>query len=366
MTYGGKATKINLGRDKMKAYFFKSKLESNATAKGRVAGTAYSGGAIPHYMHFENFIIDTESLSIAKERIALLKDHLSERVIGHASASVKDHRVEIEGNLSPTIEAAKEVITLANDGFEWEMSVGVYDGYVQENFSGKVNGIEVENATVLRDGVLREVSIVALGADMHTNAKIFNNNSTKEHGMNVKDRKRLAKAFKLATDAEIEEILEKAEEVVAEAEEAQEEVEEVKKEVDQIKQEVDDKDELIESLKARVEELEAALEAIKDEGDAEDREGEIEAALKSKGIELAKEKIKELAKSKESADVFLSTIKSVKVSKSKIDAKFCKKETFDRTGEVTSLREQANQMVKAGNARNFTEAISALVKSKGE
>lgn len=342
----------------MNKFFFKSKLESESTSKGLVAGVAYSGSIIDNYMWYQNFIVDTDTLTIAKDKIALLKDHMAEKVIGHAVATIEENQVKIDGKISKGVEVAQEVITLAEDGFDWEMSIGVYDGHVEEGFSGEVNGQEVENVNVLRNGVLREVSIVALGADMNTNAKIFNKDSTKENEMNAKDRKRLVKAFKLATDAEIEEIVEKAEEIAAEVEEAKTEVEEVK-------EEVNEKDTLIDSLQKRIEELEAALDAINGEAEVEERVEEIEASLKEKGIDLSAEKIKEIAKSEDTAKLFLGTIKEAKVLKAKIDSKFCQKQNFEKSENTKNLREQAAEMVKLGTARNFIEAISSLV-GKGE
>lgn len=346
--------------------FLRSNVSIDAVSRGEITGLAYSGSPINEYWGLKNFIVDTESLTVLKNKVALLKDHYAEKVIGHAIASIENYQVIIDGKLSQSVEAAKEVIALANDGFEWELSIGVYDGYLQENFTGEVNGILVENANVLRDGVLREVSVVALGADSNTNATILKEQKfIKENGMK-KNLGKLKRVFKLQADADIEEIVEKAEEAIEKIEEIEAEIEEAKEEVAEIEAEVDSRDAEIEKLKERIAELESALDAISEEVDVEERIEEIEEALEEKNIDLSKEKIKDIAKSKETTSIFLSAIKDAKVVRAKIDDKFSKKIRFNgsKNDKTVSLREQANEMVRNGNAKNFTEAISVLARGE--
>ena len=181
-----------------------------------------------------------------------------------------------------------------------------------------------------------------------------------------KDLKALRKVFKLQVDAEIDEIVEKAEEAIEKISEVEAEIEEAKKEVAEVEAEVDSRDAEIEKLKERIAELESALDAISEEVDVEERIAEIEETLEEKNIDMSKEKIKDIANSKETTSIFLSAIKDAKVVKAKIDDKFSKKVRFkgNKNDKTISLREQANEMVKNGNAKNFTEAISVL--SRGE
>lgn len=343
----------------MNAYFLRKKLDSGKALEGKVSGVAYTGALIKNFGFIENFIVDTSTLEISKERIALLKDHMSEKVIGHVMATIEDNAVLIDGIISKKIKESQDIISLSEDGFSWELSVGVYDGYIEENFSGEVNGIEVESANVLRNGVLREVSIVALGADSNTNINILNQKSSnKENLMDTRLKKRLMKALKLDVSAEVEEAIVKVEEIA-------EEVAEHAEEVAEVKAEVDEKDALIKSLQERIKELELALDAINEEAEEEDRAEEIEASIKSKGITLSREKIKIIAKSKESTDLFLETIAEMKVSK-KIPAELCGKTEFGKEVDKNSknLREQANELVKNGKAKDFLSAINILTGEK--
>lgn len=233
------------------------------------------------------------------------------------------------------------------------MSIGVYDGYVQENFSGKVNGLEVEKANVLRNGILREVSVVSLGADMNTSMNIL---SIPKENKKMNELKKLRKIFKLEADAEVEKIEERAEEILEEAEKAAEEVKEVKEEVDA-------KDAEIEKLRSEIEDLKAKLEAIKEESEASDREEEVEASIKEAGVEMAKEAIKEIASTKEKTEMFINNLKAMKFTKS-VKKEFCKADD-NKGGEpisnkVEELREQARLMVKEGKAKNFLEALTII------
>lgn len=336
----------------MGKFFLKQSLNEGLGLKGEIEGIAYSGKVIKDFCGFNNFIIDLATLSIAKPKNPLLKDHLPELVVGHVSVENDLEQLTMTGKISARTATGKEILDLAEDGVDWELSVGVYDGMVEEGFSGEVNGYEVQNATVVRNGVLREVSVVALGADSNTKTVIMSNKQ--ENKMNEKQYKKLLKTLRLAENAEVDEVIEKVEEFVEQITEAD--------------QEAVDKDALIEELKAQIEELKAQLDAIAEEAEAEQREEEVEASLKEKGISLSKEKIKEISRTKEGFDVFMSAISEIKVQ-NKIDSKFSKKVDLGKAEDdnnTLNMRDAANKMVKEGKAKNFTEALLKLNKKSGE
>lgn len=332
----------------------KQNLSSDVIKEGKIDGIGYSGAIIPYFNGYENFIVDIDSLVIAKEKTAILKDHNTSIVIGHAKAEKNNNQITVAGKLAPEIKEAADVIALAKNEYEWEMSIGVYDGYLEPDFTGEVNGFKVEKAAVLRKGLLREVSVVSLGADMNTSLNILQ--MPKGENKMEKELKKLKKIFKLAEEAEVQEVIEKAEEIAAEVEE--------------VAAEVDARDALIEELKAKLADLQAQIDAINAEGEAQEREEEVEASMKASGINLSKEKIKEVAKTKESFDIFMSVFKDVKVDSRKIDAKMCGTTKFDgqkpQDGKLSSedMREKANAMVKEGKAKNFLEAINKLSQEK--
>ncbi len=87
-----------------------------------------------------------------------------------------------QGSLTPSTEASKQIIDLARGGFRFQASVGIvpteYDR-IRPGESVNVNGKAVTSPasgfTLVRAGVLKEVSIVAIGADAGTSVSIAAN-----------------------------------------------------------------------------------------------------------------------------------------------------------------------------------------------
>ena len=333
----------------MNVFKLRQNFAQESVKNGVIEGVAYSGEVIPYYCGYENFVIDLNSLSFSKKKIPLLRDHMTELVAGHSEVKLEDNQLNIKGTISKKTPVGQEIIALSEDGFEWELSVGVYDASIEEGFTGEVNGREVENAVVLRNGLLREVSVVALGADRHTSANIFQNKESLK--MNEKDFKLLVSKLGLSTKATINEIIAKLEV----SEEALQEVAAKEETIETL-------NETIEVLNSKIEELEEEIAEIKEEEAVEERTEEIKAAIQEKGITLSVEKIKSIAKSKESTDMFLEAVKEMKVEK-KIDPKFSKKfnvEGSKPSNTTVTLRDQANAMVKEGKAKDFMTALSLL------
>ena len=151
----------------------KVKLEAENLKKGIIDGVAYSGSAIPTYMWYKNFIVDVSTLSSAKAKTPLFRDHDPSRVAGSGTVTIGDNQVLFKGQISKKTSHGQEIIDLADDDFDWEMSLGVYDGTIEEVEDTEVNGQMISHGFVLRNGLLREVSIVALGADKNTSATIM-------------------------------------------------------------------------------------------------------------------------------------------------------------------------------------------------
>lgn len=329
----------------MKTFYFKQSLENESTKNGSIDGVAYSGEAIPSYNGFENFIVDLDSMKFSKKKIPLLRDHMTEMVVGHATVKLEDDQLSIKGIISKKTNAGKEIISLSEDDFDWELSIGVYEARLEEGFTGKVNGRDVENAFVLRDGLLREVSIVALGADRYTSANIFKQDIEETLKMNEKDFKKLVSKMGLSESAKIEDILAKLE-ISEEMEKA-----------------VEEKEAVIEVLEKTIEDLETQIAEIKEEEEVEEREEEIEAAVKEKGLSLGADQIKAIALTKESTELFKSTLSALSIDK-KIDPKFTAKKEFVSekpvTASIANLQERANDMVKKGEAKDFMSALAKL------
>ena len=154
-------------------------IELKANADGglpaRFSGTAYSGGYVPDY----EVVIDMATTTY-KSRMPLLDSHMRWEIIGVIEqASTQDHQMQVAGRLFSDMpgSAAERIGQLAQRGVPYEMSVGLYAftrEFVPAGKSVNVNGQTFNGpVNVLRNGQVREVSIVTLGADPRTASKFF-------------------------------------------------------------------------------------------------------------------------------------------------------------------------------------------------
>jgi len=322
--------------------------EEDGTIKGDISGIAYSGSIIADHFPFENLIIDVSTLTVAKIKTPIFRDHFDDKVAGHGLVTIEGNTVLIDGKISKRSQYGKEIIDLSEDGFEWQMSMGIYGGEYEEIEDTEVNGIMVDRGVALRNGTIREVSVCALGADGNTSAEIFSKKEKKDVFMLTKEQwVKLACGCggdKNTTPDELE----------SKFAASQEEIDEKQAEVDE--------------LKKKLAEAEAALEKIKEEEESEAREEQLKAAVESKGLELSVEKIKSAAKSKDSTAMLLSFIGDMKKveTSNKIDKSFAEKlnlgdaSSMRGKDDAEAIRLKANAMVKSGEASNFLDAINKL------
>ena len=138
-------------------------------------GIAYSGGLVPNY---EPIVIDLTSLR-AQAPMPLLYEHTRELAIGTVASTVNTgDALTVTGSLFSGFDAtAESVAQKAAAGMPWQMSVGVFDFSVESVPAGKsisVNGRDFAGpVAVLRGAHVREVSVVALGADPDTAVSMF-------------------------------------------------------------------------------------------------------------------------------------------------------------------------------------------------
>lgn len=145
-----------------------------------VSIVAYTGGlmSVPGW---GPVAIDLAGLDASGDQIGLLADHDATLggIVGHGRAAVADGKLVVRGTLVPTTDAARRVIELARAGFRFQASVGVAPTDTERVRPGEtvvVNGRSVKapagGFTLVKAGVLKEVSIVALGADADTSVAI--------------------------------------------------------------------------------------------------------------------------------------------------------------------------------------------------
>jgi len=143
--------------------------------KPKVIGLAYSGGkmSIPGWKN--PIVVDLAGMQIP-EQVPLLLNHenrTSSRV-GMISAKVEENTLTIEGEIVAKGEQADGIVEQAKSGADWQLSIGA-EVAESELVSDKrvVNGQAIAGPfTHIKKSVLREVSVVAVGADMSTRMSV--------------------------------------------------------------------------------------------------------------------------------------------------------------------------------------------------
>ncbi len=319
---------------------------------GKFKGVAYSGQPIDFHSGYQNLITDVSSISF-KEKLPIFLHHDPTKIAGYATIKVEDNKIYVEeGQILKSTASGQEVLNSAKEGFSWEFSIGYsYDWDDLEDVK-KDNEIEVNGyslvgpATIIRKSWLQEVSFVPIGADKQTVAEIFNKQNDKGN-TKMKAKIEFDKAawekFACGCGGTKDSSLEELAEVLIDE--------------DDLKAMEDENA----ALKAEI----AALKAKMEELTAKDKEEEIEALAKEKGISLTAEKVKEYAKDPVKAQSFIEFASMItKETKKTIDPKFTKKVEFKGEPAKTDSKEdrvtriaQAKELIKSGKAKSLPQAL---------
>lgn len=156
-------------------FFEAASSEAGKPKLKKFSGVAYTGGAMRANYGFP-VAVDLSGLTVASASIPSLKDHDPTQIVGHLSAEIGKRSIKVEGSVSGVGPAAQEVQALSANDFPWQMSVGVQPSkveFIERGDRQVVNGKAVDGpAYVIRAGVLREVSFVAIGADAGTSGRV--------------------------------------------------------------------------------------------------------------------------------------------------------------------------------------------------
>ena len=182
-------------------------IEASNGAKPKVVGVAYSGGKmnLPGWRH--PVVVDLAGMEIP-ESVPLLTNHenKTDSRIGLISAAVRNNALEITGEIVSDSRDATDIIAQGKAGADWQLSIGA-DVKECELVKGsrEVNGQEVEGPFYhIKKSTLREVSVVAVGADAHTNMKVnakFNLVNQEGETMNNKSETKSVSAVSAPNDA---------------------------------------------------------------------------------------------------------------------------------------------------------------------
>ena len=182
-------------------------IEASNGAKPKVVGVAYSGGkmSLPGWRH--PVVVDLAGMEIP-ESVPLLTNHenKTDSRIGLISAAVRNNVLEITGEIVSDSKDAADIIAQGKAGADWQLSIGA-DVKECELVKGsrEVNGQEIEGPFYhIKKSTLREVSVVAVGADAHTNMKVnakFNLVNLEGETMNNKSETKSVSAVSAPNDA---------------------------------------------------------------------------------------------------------------------------------------------------------------------
>ncbi len=145
-----------------------------ATALPRFSIDAYGGGKM--YVGWgDPIMLELAGISVPKELI-ILADHDRTVRVGHAEKVTVADRLQLDCILSGTCPTAQEFAATSRNGMPWQASVGAeamrYE-FVEAGAKAKVNGQMVDGPFWhIIESNLKEVSIVAIGADDTTSARV--------------------------------------------------------------------------------------------------------------------------------------------------------------------------------------------------
>jgi len=139
---------------------------------------AYNGG-IMTVGYWGPVVLDLAGLT-ATDSTPILYAHNTytvDNILGQTSAIANDGKtLNMSGTVMADGETATAVKTLASNGFEFQASVGVdpeKSSFIEAGVDVEVNGQMLQGPfTLIEAGKLNEVSVVAMGADGSTSAKI--------------------------------------------------------------------------------------------------------------------------------------------------------------------------------------------------
>ena len=136
---------------------------------------AYTGAPVGTL--FGRMVIDLSGMTAA-ERFPVLREHERDRIVGVAESwSLSDEGFALEGFFSAETDDAREVLRLADEGYPWQASIGVWATEIETLKRGEkavCNGVEYQGPIeIWRGSNVREVSFVTLGADANTSAAVF-------------------------------------------------------------------------------------------------------------------------------------------------------------------------------------------------
>jgi len=145
----------------------------------KFSATAYAGQPVDRW--FGQAIVDIATMDATKLSIPVLRGHDDDKIVGHSTNVWKDDtHFYVEGEVSNSTAHGLEVIGLADEGFPWQISIGI-GGMTREileddSQTAEVNGMSVKGPIeIWRNAKVREISFLPFGADNRTAGIVMSN-----------------------------------------------------------------------------------------------------------------------------------------------------------------------------------------------
>jgi hypothetical protein len=144
-------------------------------SNSRVIGLAYSGGKMKLPGWKFPVVVDLAGMTVP-ESVPLLSNHENKTAsrVGMVKAEIEDFSLTIDGEIVSSGDIATGIIEQAKAGADWQLSIGaeVKNAELVKG-SREVNGqVHAGPFYHIKESVLREVSVVPVGADMSTSMKL--------------------------------------------------------------------------------------------------------------------------------------------------------------------------------------------------
>ena len=148
---------------------------TSANTNPKVLGLAYGGGKMKLPGWKFPVVVDLAGMTIP-ESVPLLCNHENRTTarVGMVTASIEENVLTIEGEIVSSSGTATGIVEQSNNGAEWQLSIGAeVKDYELVKASRKING-ETHTGPFyhVKNSLLREVSVVPVGADITTSMKI--------------------------------------------------------------------------------------------------------------------------------------------------------------------------------------------------
>ncbi|RLE16632.1 MAG: hypothetical protein DRJ50_14825, partial [Actinobacteria bacterium] len=160
-----------------KAEFIKGSAEGST--RPRVYLLAYTGSPLRLANYDAPVVIDMASVSFASDRLPIVADHeygIDSIRLGYTTSQKISDVVEASGIITSQTREATQMVADAKDGIPFQVSVGAAPGNTYPVAKGRsvyLNGRSYDGPIIVaEDTVIRELSIVLLGADNQTVARI--------------------------------------------------------------------------------------------------------------------------------------------------------------------------------------------------